>query len=156
MKLQRIRVLSLKFQKQEKAFSIVLNWMWRAHTCSMSVLAPGRRRCRHPGPYEGPYDQTTATSMTTPLKNRLRIPFQTILQLSQVAQLLKRREVMLEQKRGGHSRVQERDGRIYRLAVPVLKKNLKFGHVNWVVVVLGRQRNVQKSEMYVRSCCFAK
>ena len=33
---------------------------------------------------------------------------------------------MLEQKRGGHSRVQERDGRIYRLAVPVLKKKLKI------------------------------
>ena len=48
----------------------------------------------------------------------------------------------------------DKDGSIYRLAVPVIKKILK----NWsfrVVVVQRRQRNVQKSVMHVQSCCFA-
>ena len=47
-----------------------------------------------------------------------------------------------------------RDGRVYRLAVPVLKKKLKIWSFH-VVVVQGRQRNVQKSVMHVQSCCFA-
>ena len=59
---------------------------------------------------------------------------------------------MFELKRGGHTRVQT-DGRIYRLAVLVLK-NLKIWSV-YVVVVHGRQRNVQKSLLHVQSCCFA-
>ena len=44
--------------------------------------------------------------------------------------------------------ISDRDGRIYRLAVPVLKKTLMSFHV---VVVQGRQRNVavQKSVMHV-------
>ena len=48
----------------------------------------------------------------------------------------------------------DKDGSIYRLTVPVIKKILK----NWsfhVVVVQRRQRNVQKSVMHVQSCCFA-
>ena len=60
---------------------------------------------------------------------------------------------MLELKRrgGGLARPSsERDVRIYRLAVPVLKK-LKIWSFH-VDVVQGRQGNVQKSVM--QSCCF--
>ena len=89
--------------------------------------------------------------MKTSLKNRFRI-LSTISRLPQVAWLLKRREFMFELKRGGHTRVQT-DGGIYRLAVLVLK-NLKIWSV-YVVVVHGRQRNVQKSLLHVQSCCFA-
>ena len=85
--------------------------------------------------------------MNTSLKNRLRI--QTILRLSQVAQLLKRREFMLELKR--------------LIALPFLSskkkkktaKNLKDSVSFHVVVVQGQQRNVQKRVMHVKSCCFA-
>ena len=60
---------------------------------------------------------------------------------------------MLELERGPHP-ISDRDGRIYRVAVPVLKKTLRSFHA---VVVHGGQRNVtvQKSVMHVQSCCFA-
>ena len=53
----------------------------------------------------------------------------------------------------------DRDDRIYRLAVPVSKKKNNNNNNNkiWsfhVVVVQGRQRNVQKSVMHVQSCFF--
>ena len=40
------------------------------------------------------------------------------------------------------------------VAVPVLEKKLKIWSFH-VVVVQGRQRNVEKSVMHVQSCCFA-
>ena len=75
--------------------------------------------------------------------------FQTISRLSQVAQLLKRREVMLELKRG----VQKEMVEFIALPLPSSKK-LKIWSFH-VVVVQGRQRSVQKSVMHVQSCCFA-
>ena len=74
--------------------------------------------------------------------------FQTISRLSQVARLLKRRDYMLELKRrGGLARPSsERDVRIYRLAVPVLKKNLKFGHFTSTSCRDGK-------EMYKKAWC---
>ena len=75
--------------------------------------------------------------------------FQTISRLSQVAQLLKRREVMLELKRG----VQKEMVEFIALPFPSSKK-LKIWSFH-VVVVQKRQRSVQKSVMHVQSCCFA-
>ena len=51
----------------------------------------------------------------------------------------------------------DRDGRIYRLAVPVLKKKNNNNNKIWsfhVVVVQGRQRNVKKSVMHVQLLLF--
>ena len=63
------------------------------------------------------------TSMKTSLKSSIdSASFQTISQLSKVAQLPNRRKFVLEMKRGGPRPGSDRDGRIYRLAVPVLKK----------------------------------
>ena len=61
---------------------------------------------------------------------------------------------MLELKRGGHSRVQIEMVELIALPFPSSKK-LKIWSFH-VVVVQGRQRNVQKSVMHVQSCCFAK
>ena len=75
--------------------------------------------------------------------------FQTISRLSQVAQLLKRRKVMLELRRG----VQKEMVEFIALPFPSSKK-LKIWSFH-VVVVQERQRSVQKSVMHVQSCCFA-
>ena len=96
--------------------------------------------------------RTTSTSMKTSPKNIDSASFQTISRLSQVAQLLKRREFMLKLKRGSPHPCLDRDGRIYCLAVPSSKK-LKFWSFH-VVVVQGQQRNVQKNVMHAQSCCF--
>ena len=80
--------------------------------------------------------------------------FQTISRLSQVDQLLKKEgNLRWSWREGAAHPSSERDGRIYRLAVPVLKK-LIIGSFH-VVVVHEQQKNVQKSVMYVKSCCFA-
>ena len=60
---------------------------------------------------------------------------------------------MLELKRGGHSRVQIEMVELIALPFPSSKK-LKIWSFH-VVVVQGRQRNVQISVMHVPSCCFA-
>ena len=75
--------------------------------------------------------------------------FQTISRLSQVAQLLKRREVMLELKREFQKEMVE----FIALPFPSSKK-LKIWSFH-VVVAQERQRSVQKSVMHVQSCCFA-
>ena len=54
---------------------------------------------------------------------------------------------MLELKRGGHARVQTEMKEFIALPFPSLKK-LKIWSFH-VVVVQGRQRNVQKSVMHV-------
>ena len=53
--------------------------------------------------------------------------FKTFSPFYQVTQLLERREVKLELKRGDRVRA-ERDSKSYRLAVPVSQVNSKFGH----------------------------
>ena len=71
----------------------------------------------------------------------------------QIAQLLKRREFILETKRGNRARVQTKMVESIVLPFPYSSK-LK----NWsfhVVVVQERQRNVQKSVMHVQICCSA-
>ena len=84
------------------------------------------------------------TSIKTSLKSSIdSASFQTISQLSKVAQLPNRRKFVLEMKRGGPRPGSDRDGRIYRLAVPVLTKKLKIWSFH-VVVVRGRQRKIQK------------
>ena len=61
---------------------------------------------------------------------------------------------MLELKRGGHARVQTEMVELIALSFPSSNKKLKIWSFH-VVVVQGRQRNVQKSVMHVQSCCFA-
>ena len=65
-----------------------------------------------------------------PWKRRWKIgsaSFQTVSRLSQVTQLLKRRELMLELTRGGHARVQTERVEFIASLFPSSKK-LKFGH----------------------------
>ena len=90
---------------------------------------------------KGPYDPTTVTSIKRSLENRLPIPFfETISWLSQVAQLLKRKEFMLELKKGACARVQ---AEMVDIALRFLSsKKLTFWSFH-VVVVQERQRNVQ-------------
>ena len=72
---------------------------------------------------KGPYHPTTATSLKRSLKNRLPIPFfETISWLSQVAQLLKKREFMLEMKKGACARVQAEMVGFIALRFPSSKK----------------------------------
>ena len=72
---------------------------------------------------KGPYHPTTATSLKRSLKNRLPIPFfETISWLSQVAQLLKRREFMLEMKKGACARDQAEMVGFIALRFPSSKK----------------------------------
>ena len=60
---------------------------------------------------------------------------------------------MLELKRGGRARVQTEMVQFIALPFPS-SKNLKYWSFH-VVVVQGRQRNLQKRVMHVQSCCFA-
>ena len=75
--------------------------------------------------------------------------FETFSSLYQVTQLLEMSEVRLEPKREDSVRVQRE---IYRLAVP-FSNQLKIWSFH-VVIVQGRQRNVQKSMMHVLSFVF--
>ena len=64
----------------------------------------------------------TATSMKTSLKNRLRILSLFFSPLSQVAQLLKKKKgIYVGDEKRGPPPNSDRDDRIYRLAVPVLR-----------------------------------
>ena len=65
----------------------------------------------------------------------------------------KRREFVLELKRGGPARVQTEMLEFIALLFEFSSK-LKILSFH-VVVVQGRQRNVQKSVMHVQNCCFA-
>ena len=80
--------------------------------------------------------------------------FQTISRLSQVAQLIKRREFRLEMRRGDRARVQTEMVEFIALPFPSSKNLLKIWWFH-VVIVQERQRNVQKSVKHVQSCCFA-
>ena len=68
--------------------------------------------------------------------------------------LLKRREFLLELKRG--ERAQFRTEMVEFIAQPFpFSSKLKLWSFH-VVVVQGQQRNVQKSVMYVQRFCFAQ
>ena len=85
------------------------------------------------------FDTTTAASMKTSLKIQIdSASFPTISRLSQVAQLLKRREFMLELKRGGRAQVQTEMLEFIALPFPPSKK-LKMLSFH-LVVVQGRQK----------------
>ena len=70
--------------------------------------------------YKGPYDPTTATSMKTSLKNRLHIilNFFAIIPISPVTY---KKGIFAGAEERGTRSSSDRDGRIYRLAVPVPK-----------------------------------
>ena len=91
---------------------------------------------------KGRYHPTMATSIKRSLKNRLPIPFfETISRLFQVAQLLKRREFMLELKKGACARVQAEMVGFIAFRFPSSRKLTIWSF--HVVVVQKRQRNVQ-------------
>ena len=100
---------------------------------------------------QGPYRPTTATSMKRSMKNRLRI-------LSNHFAIFRSRPVTKGIQIGTEERGQrpssDRDGRIYRLAVLVLKKKIKIWSFH-VVVVQRWQRIAHKSvaRMY-RILCY--
>ena len=82
--------------------------------------------------------------MKTSLKSSIdSASFQTIAQLSKVAQLLNRREFVLEMKRGGRAQVQTEMGEFIVLPFPSSKKKIKIWSFH-VLVVQGGQRNIQK------------
>ena len=91
--------------------------------------------------------------MKTSLKNRLRI-------LSNHFAIIQSRPdtstkgIYVGVQEMGPLPSSDKDGRIYRLAVPIIKKVLAKWSFH-VVVVQRRQRNVQKSLMHVQSCCIA-
>ena len=89
----------------------------------------GRRTC-----LQGPYNLTTATSMKTSLKNRLRM-------LSNHFAIFQR-EFMLELKRGGHARVQTEIVEYIALSSGP-QKRLKIWSLH-VVIVQGRQKQCTK------------
>ena len=90
--------------------------------------------------------------MKASLKNRLRI-LSLFFALFQGAQLLKRREFSLELKRRDRARILTE--MVEFIALPFsFSSKLKIWSFH-VVVVQGLQRNVQKSAMHARSCCFA-
>ena len=62
-------------------------------------------------------------------------------------------EFMLELKRGGRAQVQTKVLEFIALSFPSSKKLTIWSF--HVVVVQGRQRNVQKGVMQGQSCCFA-
>ena len=91
-----------------------------------------------------------------PMKRRWKIDcvfFETFLLLYQVTQLLESSEVWLQLERGDCVRVQGEMVKFIALPFQFLNQ-LKIWSFH-VVVVKGRQRNVQRSVMHVQSCCFA-
>ena len=85
--------------------------------------------------------------MKTSQKNGLRILFF-------VRDYPKRRESYVRAEEMEARPSSDTDGRIYRLAVPVLKKKKKSLSFH-VVVGAEMAQNVQKNVMHVQSCCFA-
>ena len=67
----------------------------------------------------------------------------------------KKKGIYVGAEERGRARVQTDIVEFIALPFPPLKKNLKIWSFQ-VVVVQGRQRNVQKIVMHVQSCCFAK
>ena len=89
--------------------------------------------------------------MKTSLKNGLRILF--FSRLSQKKGIRRESYVRAEEMEPRPS--SDRDGRIYRLAVPVLNKKNKKRLSFHVVVGADMAKNVQKNVLHVQSCCFA-
>ena len=76
-------------------------------------------------------DPTTATSMKTSRRNRLRILLNhfTIIRSRPATQ---KKGIYVGAEERGPRQSSDRDAKIYCLAVPVLKKTLKFGHfMSW-------------------------
>ena len=69
---------------------------------------------------EGPHDPTTATSMETSLNNRLRILLNFFAIIS-IRPVTYKKGILVGAEERGPSPRSDRDGRIYRLAVPILK-----------------------------------
>ena len=90
--------------------------------------------------------------MKTPLKNRLRI-HSNHFAIIPSRQVLKTKGIYFGAEGRGRARVQAEIIQFIALPFPSSKK-LKIWSFH-VVVVQGRQRNVQKRVMHVRSCCFA-
>ena len=82
--------------------------------CSVNTCS-ARRRSK-----KGPYDPTTATSMETSLENSLRILLNFFAIISIRPVTYKKGILVGAEERGPLPR-SDRDGRIYRLGVPVLK-----------------------------------
>ena len=96
------------------------------------------------------YDPTTATSMKTSLKDTLCILSFFFCDHPKLPSDSKRREFRLEMKRGERDQVQTEMIEFIGLPFQFSSK-----HKIWsfhVVVVQGRQRNVQKSVMHVQTC----
>ena len=115
------------------------------NNCTLTFSWPSSLPSSLPSPsslnYEGPYDPTTATSMKTSPKNRLRI-LSLFSRLFQGIQLLKRREFGLELKRRDRDQVLTELVEFIGLPFPFRSKlNIWSFHV---VVMQGLQRNVQK------------
>ena len=93
------------------------------------------------------------TLMKTSLKSsRDSASFQTISQLSKVAQLLNRREFVLELKRGGCAQVQTEMGEFIVLPFPSSKQEkLKMWSFH-VAVVQGGKEIYKKGLMHAQSC----
>ena len=91
--------------------------------------------------------------MTTSLKNRLGI-LSNHFAIIASRPFTQKNGIYVGAEERGPQPSSDRDGRINRLAAPVLKK-LKIWPFHVAVVQLGRRGNVQKSVMQVQSCCFA-
>ena len=122
------------------------------NNCPLTFSWPSSLPSPLPSPsslnYKGPYDPTTATSMKTSLKNRLRI-LSLFSRLFQGTQLLKRREFGLELKR--RDRAQVLTGIVQFIGLP-------FPFPNWVISrrsYADCKEMYKKSVMHVQSCCFA-
>ena len=132
--LQAFKTMSLQ------CCSAVLRWnsSLRIVPCNITFRDLTIRQQRRP--WKGPWKIDSAS-------------FQIIPRSSKVARLLKRREFMLELKRGGRAPVQTQ--RVEFIALPFpSSKQIKIWAFH-VVVVQGRLRNVQKRVMHVQSCYFA-
>ena len=112
-------------------FPVLVTPVFRVHIKDLTIR---QRRC----PWKRPWKIDSAS-------------FQTILRLSQVAQLLERREFLLAPKREGNAQVQTEMVEFTALPFPSSKK-LKIWSFH-VVVMQGRRRNVEKSVMHVQSYC---
>ena len=122
------------------------------NNCTLPFSWPSSLPSLLPSPsslnYEGPYDPTTATSMKTSLKNRLRI-LSLFSRLFQGAQLLKRREFGLELKR--RDRAQVLTGIVQFIGLPFPFPNLVISRRSYADC----KEMYKKSVMHVQSCCFA-
>ena len=90
------------------------------------------------------------------MKGRWKIDFaafQTFLRLSQVTWLLRRRKFKLQLKRGSRAGVHTKMAEFIALPFP-FSSQLRMWSFH-VALLLGRQSNLQKCVMHIKSCCCA-